>query len=91
MNSSRQYGIKNLAVYMWFCVSLFSPLFGYQQQGIEIETQGSFVSKADQKKIASLLATNPAALMSDIDFAVEAKLRQKKRSLKLIYWKNCKR
>lgn len=84
MSSSCQYRIKNLVVSMSFCVSLFSSVFGYQQQGIEIETQGSFVNKADQKKIASLLATNPAALMSDIDFAVEAKLRQKKRSLKLI-------
>lgn len=49
--------------------------------GGKIESEGTFMSPADQKKIFDILVKNPASLMSDIDFKLESKLKEKRTAL----------
>jgi hypothetical protein len=62
-------------------------VFAYQadlvcSSGIPLQAEGTVLDSAQQKKVFRALVTNPASLLSSIDFIQEAHLKEKKRELK---------
>ena len=63
--------------------SFYQPAQAATLRGFEVVTQGSFLTQDQQRKLAATLASNPAALLGDIDFPVENKLKNKIKELEL--------